>query len=177
MTARATRKPAKPEPCDPAAAPEPFGTLRLNAERLKALPDRRDPTLLSGPTGCGKTTLIEWLVRHLGLPGHEVVIGSREMLPADLVGRWRLGAGGSDWRDNALTRAVVEGRLLASTRLVRSASVAGQRTLAIAPSLSRPHGRRRVSRLVPPCTTDAEAGVPAESGAQADGPFRKGGNG
>ncbi len=111
MTVR-TRKPTKPTLCDPALPPEPFGTLWLKAERLKTLHARRDPTLLPGPTGCGKTTLIEWLVSHLSLPRHEVIIGSREMLPADLVGRWHLGASGSDWRDNALTRAVVEGRIL-----------------------------------------------------------------
>ncbi len=112
MPVQTSRKTKHPAPCNKAAVPEPFGILRRKAERLKALHAGRQPTLLSGPTGCGKTTLIEWLVAHLDLPGHEVVIGSREMLPADLVGRWHLGAGGSDWRDNALTRAVVEGRVL-----------------------------------------------------------------
>jgi hypothetical protein len=101
MKARATQKPTKPGPCNPSAVPEPFGTLRRKAERLKALHAGRFPTLLPGPTGCGKTTLIEWLVADLVLPQHEVVIGSREMLPADLVGRWHLGAGGSEILDFA----------------------------------------------------------------------------
>lgn len=57
MPARATRKPAQPAPCDPACVPEPFGTLRREAERLLALHAARHPTLLPGPTGCGNTTL------------------------------------------------------------------------------------------------------------------------
>jgi MoxR-like ATPase len=60
MQARTTRNPARSTPCESASVLEPFGTLLRKAERLEALHAARHPTLLPGPTGCGKTTLMRY---------------------------------------------------------------------------------------------------------------------
>lgn len=77
-------------------------------DRLTVHHARREPTLLVGPTGSGKTTAVEWLVGRQGL-SLEMVIGSSQMSPGDLVGRWHIGPQGSEWRDGPLTRAVRQG--------------------------------------------------------------------
>lgn len=73
----------------------------------------RNPVLLKGPTGCGKTRFLEhmsWRLREQ-TSGDEalplVTIACHEDLTAsDLVGRYLLSAAGTEWVDGPLTRAV-----------------------------------------------------------------------
>lgn len=92
----------------PSAAAPPVGSLLTIVERLARHHARREPTLLVGPTGSGKTTAVEWLIGREGVP-LETVVGSSQMSPGDLVGRWHIGPRGSEWRDGPLTRAVRQG--------------------------------------------------------------------
>lgn len=71
---------------------------------------KKHPVLLTGPTGCGKTTLTEEIAFDSKQPLHTVV-GHPEMSSYDLLGRWHLTKDGSIWRDGPLTVAVREGHL------------------------------------------------------------------
>jgi nitric oxide reductase NorQ protein len=69
---------------------------------------RRLPAMLTGPTGCGKTRLVEHLGARLGRP--VVTISCHDDLTsADLVGRFLISGGDVVWQDGPLTRAVREG--------------------------------------------------------------------
>jgi nitric oxide reductase NorQ protein len=76
----------------------------------------RIPVLLKGPTGCGKTRFVEYMSWKLGggaTPARArplVTISCHEDLTAtDLVGRYLLFGGGTQWQDGPLTRAVRHG--------------------------------------------------------------------
>ena len=72
--------------------------------------EQRLPVMLTGPTGCGKTRLIE----HMGeLLGREVITISchDDLTSADLVGRFMVTGGDVIWNDGPLTRAVKEGAI------------------------------------------------------------------
>ena len=72
--------------------------------------DQRLPVMLTGPTGCGKTRLVE----HMGeLLGREVVTISchDDLTSADLVGRFMVTGGDVVWNDGPLTRAVKAGAI------------------------------------------------------------------
>ena len=65
---------------------------------------RRMPLLLKGPTGCGKTRLVEYMAWRLDRP--LVTVSCNEDLAAgDLVGRWLLDADGTRWQDGPLALA------------------------------------------------------------------------
>lgn len=71
---------------------------------------RRIPVMLTGPTGCGKTRLVE----HMGLLlGRPVVTVSchDDLTSSDLVGRFMVTGGDVVWTDGPLTRAVKAGAL------------------------------------------------------------------
>jgi nitric oxide reductase NorQ protein len=68
------------------------------------------PVLLKGPTGCGKTRLVQAMAEELGRP--LVTVACHEDLTAgDLVGRFLLRGGETVWEDGPLTRAVRQGGL------------------------------------------------------------------
>jgi nitric oxide reductase NorQ protein len=70
----------------------------------------RLPVLLKGPTGCGKTKLVESAARRLGLD--LVTVSCHEdMLAADLVGRYLLEGADTVWQDGPLTTAVRGGAI------------------------------------------------------------------
>ena len=72
--------------------------------------EQRVPVMLTGPTGCGKTRLVE----HIGrLLGHPVVTISchDDLTSSDLVGRFTVSGGDVVWHDGPLTRAVKEGAI------------------------------------------------------------------
>jgi len=66
------------------------------------------PVLLSGPTGCGKTRLVEHMAWRLKRP--LVTISCHEDLSSgDLAGRWLLNVAGTEWQDGPLTLAARHG--------------------------------------------------------------------
>jgi MoxR-like ATPase len=79
-------------------------------DHFKRAFEQRVPVMLTGPTGCGKTRLVE----HIGrLLGHPVVTISchDDLTSSDLVGRFTVSGGDVVWHDGPLTRAVKEGAI------------------------------------------------------------------
>lgn len=72
--------------------------------------NRRVPVMLTGPTGCGKTRLVEHMGTLLGRP--VVTISCHDDLTSsDLVGRFMVTGGDVVWTDGPLTRAVKSGAI------------------------------------------------------------------
>lgn len=69
------------------------------------------PVLLKGPTGCGKSRLVETMAHALGRPLVTVACND-ETSAADLVGRFLLEGGSTVWHDGPATRAVRRGAVL-----------------------------------------------------------------
>ncbi|HET6331749.1 MAG TPA: CbbQ/NirQ/NorQ/GpvN family protein [Polyangiales bacterium] len=91
----------------------------------------RLPLMLKGPTGCGKTRLVEHMAHRLGRP--LVTVACHEDLTAtDLAGRYLLDAQGTRWRDGPLTLAVRHGAICYLDEIVE----ARQDTLVIIHPLS-----------------------------------------
>ncbi len=68
------------------------------------------PLLLKGPTGCGKTRFVEHMAAKLGKPLYTVACHD-DLSAADLIGRYLLRGGETEWVDGPLTRAVREGAI------------------------------------------------------------------
>lgn len=68
------------------------------------------PLLLKGPTGCGKTRFVAHMAARLGRPLYTVACHD-DLSAADLVGRYLLKGGETEWIDGPLTRAVREGAI------------------------------------------------------------------
>jgi len=66
------------------------------------------PVMLKGPTGCGKTRLVEHMAHRLSVPLFTVSC-HEDMTASDLLGRYILVGGDTKWVDGPLTRAVREG--------------------------------------------------------------------
>jgi nitric oxide reductase NorQ protein len=66
------------------------------------------PVMLKGPTGCGKTRLVEYIAATADVPLYTVSC-HEDMTASDLVGRYVLTGGSTEWVDGPLTRAVREG--------------------------------------------------------------------
>jgi nitric oxide reductase NorQ protein len=66
------------------------------------------PVMLKGPTGCGKTRLVEHMAHRFGVPLYTVSC-HEDMTASDLLGRYVLTGGDTEWVDGPLTRAVREG--------------------------------------------------------------------
>ena len=64
--------------------------------------------MLKGPTGCGKTRLVEHMASQLGVPLFTVSC-HEDMTASDLLGRFILRESNTEWVDGPLTRAVREG--------------------------------------------------------------------
>ncbi len=68
------------------------------------------PLLLKGPTGCGKTRFIEHMAARSGRRLYTVACHD-DLSAADLIGRYLLRGGETEWVDGPLTRAVREGAI------------------------------------------------------------------
>ena len=66
--------------------------------------------LIKGPTGCGKTRFVEAMAYDLGRSLITVACHD-DLTSADLVGRFLLRGGETEWADGPLTRAVREGAI------------------------------------------------------------------
>jgi nitric oxide reductase NorQ protein len=64
--------------------------------------------MLKGPTGCGKTRLVEFIADRVGVPLYTVSC-HEDMTASDLLGRYVLTGAETTWIDGPLTRAVREG--------------------------------------------------------------------
>jgi nitric oxide reductase NorQ protein len=71
----------------------------------------RVPLLLKGPTGCGKSRLVEHMAFRLGRPLVTVACHD-ETSAVDLMGRYLLEGGETVWQDGPVTRAVRSGAIL-----------------------------------------------------------------
>lgn len=92
---------------------------------------KRLPVMLTGPTGCGKTRLVEHMGSLLGRP--VVTISCHDDLTSsDLVGRFLVTGGDVVWTDGPLTRAVKAGAICYLDEVVE----ARQDSLAILHSLT-----------------------------------------
>jgi len=95
------------------SASEPFDApfylpIGNEVEMFEAAWRRGLPLMLKGPTGCGKTRLVEHMARRLGVGLHSVSC-HEDMTASDLLGRFLLVGGDTTWVDGPLTRAVREG--------------------------------------------------------------------
>ncbi len=72
---------------------------------------QRLPLLVKGPTGCGKSRFIEAMAHEVGRPLVTVAC-NEETSAADLLGRWLVKGGDTQWQDGPVTRAVREGAIL-----------------------------------------------------------------
>jgi len=70
----------------------------------------RLPLLLKGPTGCGKTRFVEHMAARMGRKLYTVACHD-DLSAADLIGRYLLKGGETEWVDGPLTRAVREGAI------------------------------------------------------------------
>ena len=68
----------------------------------------RMPLLLKGPTGCGKTRFVSHMAARLKRPLFTVACHD-DLSAADLIGRYLLKGGETEWVDGPLTQAVREG--------------------------------------------------------------------
>jgi len=85
-------------------------TLGNEDQVFKAAYHRGLSILLKGPTGCGKTRFVEAMAHELGRPLITVSCHD-DLTTADLVGRFLLKGGETEWVDGPLTRAVREGAI------------------------------------------------------------------
>lgn len=90
----------------PAAIPfyEPTG---FECELFETAHANGLPLLLKGPTGCGKTRFVEHMAARTGRKLYTVACHD-DLSAADLIGRYLLKGGQTEWVDGPLTRAVRE---------------------------------------------------------------------
>lgn len=89
----------------------PYYVPTGNEERVFVAAYRQGLSLLlKGPTGCGKTRLVEAMAHDLQRPLITVACHD-DLTTADLVGRFLLTGGETRWADGPLTRAVRDGAI------------------------------------------------------------------
>src|SRR5215217_7785026 len=95
----------------PVKPPRPYYVPVANEEQVfKAAYRQGLSVVLKGPTGCGKTRFVEAMAHDLGRPLITVACHD-DLTTADLVGRFHLRGGDTEWVDGPLTRAVREGAI------------------------------------------------------------------
>src|ERR1700682_710034 len=91
--------------------PRPYYVPVANEEQVFAAAYRQGlSVVLKGPTGCGKTRFVEAMAHHLDRPLITVSCHD-DLTTADLVGRFLLRGGDTEWVDGPLTRAVRGGAI------------------------------------------------------------------
>jgi MoxR-like ATPase len=92
------------------AAPGDYFSNGTEVRLFEQAFERKIPVMLTGPTGCGKTRLVEHMGSLLGRP--VVTISCHDDLTSsDLVGRFMVTGGDVVWTDGPLTRAVKTGAI------------------------------------------------------------------
>ncbi len=111
-----TQTPAEPDApgehgVDGDRTTRPFYVGVANEEQVfKAAFSQGLSIVLKGPTGCGKTRFVEAMAHDLQRPLITVACHD-DLTTADLVGRFLLRGGETEWVDGPLTRAVREGAI------------------------------------------------------------------
>ncbi len=91
--------------------PRPYYVSVADEERVFKAAHRQGLSIvLKGPTGCGKTRFVEAMAHDLDRPLITVSCHD-DLTTADLVGRFLLRGGDTEWVDGPLTRAVREGAI------------------------------------------------------------------
>src|SRR2546421_12654841 len=95
----------------PVKPPRPYYVPVGNEEQVfKAAFHQGLSIVLKGPTGCGKTRFVEAMAHDLDRPLITVSCHD-DLTTADLVGRFLLRGGDTEWVDGPLTRAVRDGAI------------------------------------------------------------------
>ena len=95
----------------PASSPAPFYLPVGNEVKVFEAAWRGNvAVMLKGPTGCGKTRLVEYMAHRCGVPLYTVAC-HEDLTTGDLVGRYVLAGGETVWVDGPLTQAVRDGGL------------------------------------------------------------------
>ena len=94
----------------PAADGPFYAPSGREVEVFAAAARRGHPVMLKGPTGSGKTRLVEYMAWRLDVPLYTVSC-HEDLTASDLVGRFVLDAQSTVWVDGPLTRAVRDGGL------------------------------------------------------------------
>ncbi len=87
-----------------------YHPVGAECELFEAAHNNRLPLLLKGPTGCGKTRFVEHMAAKTGRKLYTVACHD-DLSAADLIGRYLLKGGETEWVDGPLTRAVREGAI------------------------------------------------------------------
>jgi nitric oxide reductase NorQ protein len=99
----------EPEPPSELAATGPlYVPVGGEVEIFEAARRRGLPVMLKGPTGCGKTRLVEFIADRAGVPLFTVSC-HEDMTASDLLGRYLLRGSETVWVDGPLTSAVRAG--------------------------------------------------------------------
>ncbi len=93
------------------AAPPWYRAVGNEIEVFERAFEQQIPLLLKGPTGCGKSRLVEHMAARLGRPLITVACHD-ETSAVDLTGRYLLQGGETIWQDGPVTRAVRQGAIL-----------------------------------------------------------------
>jgi len=88
-----------------------YRTLAREDELFETCYRERLPLLLKGPTGCGKSRLVEHMAARLGRP-LVTVICHDDTTATDLVGRYLISGNETVWCDGPVTTAVRTGAIL-----------------------------------------------------------------
>lgn len=92
--------------------PEPYyRPLGSEETTFRLAYEARLPLLLKGPTGCGKSRFVEAMAAKVGRELVTVACND-ETSAADLLGRWIVRGGDTEWQDGPVTRAVRAGAIL-----------------------------------------------------------------
>jgi MoxR-like ATPase len=100
------------------------------------------PVMLVGPTGCGKTRLVEHVTARLRRE-LRVVVGNDDTTTADLLGRFLVKGGDVEWRDGPVTTAARRGEICYIDEVVE----VRREALAVLHSLSDDRRRLHIDRL------------------------------
>lgn len=100
--------PANEAPGASDAEAPPYVTVGSEVRVFRSAAARGLPVLLKGPTGCGKTRLVEHMAALLGRELYAVSCHD-DMTASDLLGRFVLTGGATEWVDGPLTRAARTG--------------------------------------------------------------------
>jgi nitric oxide reductase NorQ protein len=107
-----TRPDPEPAECSTLREPPWYRPIANECELFEHAFHQKLPLLLKGPTGCGKTRLVEHMAARLGRPLISVACHD-ETSAVDLVGRYLIHASGETrWQDGPVSRAVREGAIL-----------------------------------------------------------------